>query len=704
MYSLNKDSERRPASDPIGGPGNRMAQSRILAWLGTTGILVMLAWLAAVDGGYFTREFLTAAVAGWALAGLVILIGWDRLEIPAGSGWPLILLAAVFLWTGLSTIWSIGPDSSLMEFSRVSIYLTGFMAVLSGARNRRNILISVALFTALITALAVFALLAKISPDYSQTYAFAGGRLMGSLGYWNALAILMVTGILPCLWLASSRELHPAWRVMSAMALMLMSVTLFFTLSRGGIFVGIFVVLAYVGMAPRRLGLILTLVAACLPAGLLAWRTYTALPSLHAAPQGFAIDPAEGRQFAYLLIAAVVAAAGLKLLTLLLPDRMPPGRKALSVTAVVVVVLIALAAGIGASRLDRVSSELDRFRNAAQVRPGFNGAAGSDAQGVARLASITDQRTELWKIGLQNFSAHPILGTGAGTYYFANLRLQSGIGLARDPHSIWVRFLSDQGIIGFALLLGFLMTLVVGLMAPLWRNRALRRDGLYLSLVLAGAAWITDSSLEWNWALPAVALTFFLITGLALRLAAAPAEATGGGSGHMPTHDSLVSEKPVRIPVWLRMAVLMSGITLSLIFMALLVSTILTDRGRDRLLAGDIGGAAVAVSRAHTLNPFATDPLVLQSRIAVRRGDYTGARDLLVDALRIEPQQSALYQKLAVIEFYYLGATNRGIDSLGRAIDLDPQQRSLHLLVQRMVYDQEIYQRTGRMPAVPEQG
>ncbi|MCL4473408.1 MAG: O-antigen ligase family protein [Actinobacteria bacterium] len=682
----------------------KFPHTRMLAWLGTAGILAMLAWLAAVDGGYFSREFLTAAVAGWAVAGLIILAGWDRLEIPQGSGWPLIMLAAIFAWTGLSTIWSIGPDSSLMEFARVSIYLTGFMAVLSGARNRRKISISVAFFVALMTALAAFALLAKVSPDYSQTYAFAGGRLMGSLGYWNALAILMVMGILPCLWLSSSREVSWGWRPAATAALMLMGLTLFFTLSRGGILVGVFALLVYLAVTPRRLGLIFTLAAAWLPAGLIAWRTYTALPTLHAAPEGFAIDPSEGRQFAYLLFAGLVAAAALKAVTLILPDRIPPTRGAIAATAAAMIIALVVVAGIGVSQRDRISSEVDSLRNAAQVQPGFSGVVSSDARGVARLASTSDQRTELWQIGMQNFSAHPVLGTGAATYYFANLRLESGVGMARDPHSIWVRFLSDQGIVGFTLLLGFLVTLGVGLIAPMWPNRELRRDGLYLSLVLASAAWIADSSLEWNWAMPAVALTFFLINGLALRLASVAPRSGAAGTGVQQAADGGIDEKPLRIPVWLRMAVLMSGITLSIIFMALLVSTILGDRGRDRLLAGDIDSAAVAASRAHRLDPFATGPLVIESQIAVTRGDYAGARDRLVEALKIEPQQSALYRRLAVIEFYYLGATKAGIDSLSQAIDLDPQERGLHLLLHQMVYDQEIYNRTGRMPPVPEQG
>ena len=676
------------------GLAGTTASARVLAWLGTAGVLVLLAWMSAADGGYFAREFLTAAVAGWTLVGLIIITGWEQLKIRADFAWPLAMLLAIFLWTGLSAFWSIGPDSSLMEFSRVSIYLTGFAAVLTGACNRRDIMISAGLFVALVTALAAFALLAKISPAYSQAYTFSGGRLMGSLGYWNGLAILMVLGILPCLWLASSREIPGAWRVAATVCLSLMCITLFFTLSRGGIFTGIFVLAAYLALAPRRLGLLLTLTAAGLPAALLAWRTFTALPTLHAAEEEFAIDPGEGRQFAYLLVATLAGAALLKTAALFLPDRIPPTRRGIGSAAAILALIVIAAASLGLSQRDWISSKLDQFGSAANIQTSLEGSVSRDARGIARLASTTDQRTELWKIGIENFGEHPVLGTGAGTYHFVNLRLQSGIGMARDPHSIWVRFLSDQGIIGFTLLLGFLVTLGVGLIAPLRSSRALRRDGLYLSLILALVAWIADSSLEWNWALPATGLVFFLIGGLALRLAAA--------SGDDET--ASLDEGYLGFPAWARLAVMMAAVTLSIVFMAFLVSIIIEDRGQERLLAGDLAGAETAASRAHTLNRFSTDPIVLQAQIAAARGDYQAARDFLIDATRLEPQQAALYQRLALVQFYGLGNTVAGLASLERAIDLDPQMRAYHLLLHRLVYDQETFNRTGRMPLAPATG
>jgi len=663
---------------------------RVSAWLGTGGVLILTGWLAANDGGYFSQEFHAGAVCAWTLAGLVILLDWDYLKLPGASFLPLIFCAAVLLWTGASTFWSISPGSSLKEFSRVAIYLACFFLVLSGSVRRRDVILSAAAFTALGAALGTFALLAKISPEYSQEFAIAGGRIMGSLGYWNALAIFMVISALPCLWLSSSPEIPRTGRVAATSALFIMGVTLFFTLSRGGLAIGTISVLLWLAASRDRLASLLTLLAAALPAGLLIWRTFTTLPSLHSSVAETRIDPVEGRQFAIMLIAGIVAAGVLKAVSLSLPPRVPatPGWR--TYTIIFWAVVIAITAAGGLSQRTRISDKLDEWQSRAETSSITGDDETVESEGISRLATIDGERLELWRIGIENYQEHPLAGDGAGTYRFANLQLQSGVGLARDPHSIWIRFLSDQGTIGFLLLLFLTGSIAFGLLKPLVSNAFLRRDGLYLSLLIALMAWLADSSLEWNWELPAVAIPFFFMAGLAFRLT--ETDAAEGTAGYSTLRS---------VPAWLRMAATILAVLLSALLLAFIGSQTFADRARGRLAAGELDAATINARRAGQLNPFDTQPLVIKSRIASARADYVAARELMLEAIEIEPEQSSHYETLALLEFHDLEDTSAGIVSLTRALDLDPQQRELHILLHRLHADAVIFAATGEMPAKP---
>jgi len=673
--------------------------SIVYAWLGTVGALAVFTYLAARDGGYFAMNFYPAAIASWTVLGLVIIAAWDDLHIAADARAPLLALGMIALWTGLSSAWSISPNLSLQEFTRETIYLACFLLVLSGSASLRSVRFTTVIYVCITTGLAGFAMLARIFPDYSENYVYAGGRLMGSIGYWNGLAALMAIGIIPCLWLASSPAIPRLARAVFSCALSLMGLTLFFTLSRGGLAVCIASIALYIILAPDRLASLLSLLSSLLPAGLLAWYAAAALPSLNASGDGVRIDPADGRMFAILLSVTLLAVAIIKFASMLLPARIPENRAGVAfIIAFWLLAAIALA-GLIMTQRDSIAEKLTHWRSSAEVQVWQYDQASVDERGVERLASTSDNRTEFWRIGLTNFREHPLAGTGGGTYRFANFRLQSGEGLARDPHSVWIRFLSDQGIVGFILLLALMASLATGIVRHLLAKPGLRRNGLYISLAIAGLAWIADSSFEWNWALPAVTIQFFIICGLLFRLGAAPEQEliveSDGFSESVDLPDSLA------IPTWLRMAVLALVMGLTFIFSAFLISRMLVESAVDDLAYGEITTAEFSAGRAHKLNPFSVDPLLIQARAATARGDYDKARQKMLAALDREPEKSSLLEELSQLEFYYLYHINEGIISLTAAIDRDPQNDTLHIKLHRMLNDTVIYEQTVLMPEPP---
>ncbi|MFA5810032.1 MAG: O-antigen ligase family protein [Thermoleophilia bacterium] len=674
--------------------------SPIYTWLGTCGVLAVFAYLAARDGGYFSINFYPAAIASWTILGLVILAGWDDLWIPKVARPAVWSLAAVALWTGLSFIWSISPGLSLQEFTRVSIYLACFAAVIIGPASARSVRYSAVLFVCVTTALAAFAMLSRINPDISQDYVYSGGRLMGSIGYWNGLAALMVLGIIPCLWLVSSPQVTRFTRTAFSCALSLMGLTLFFTLSRGGIAICIASVVLYLALAPDRLASILSLFSSMLPAGLLAWYSATTLPSLRASGDGIPIDAAEGRTFAILLAVALLASAAIKFATLLLPSRVPETRGGLVFILAFWVIVVIGIAGVTMVQRDAISEKLAYWRSKSDVQVWQYDEVSVDARGVERLASTEDNRTEFWRIGLENFKQHPLAGTGGGTYRFVNMKMQSGEGLARDPHSMWVRFLTDQGIVGFVLLLALMASLVFAATSQLLARPWLRGNGLYISLLIAALAWVADTSFEWNWALPAVSVPFFVLCGLLFRLGAASEEDLETGSDFSSESNNLPAL--YLIPVWLRMMVIALAMALTVMFMAFLASRILSDRARNSLSSGNLESAETSARRAHKLNPYSVDPLLVLAHAAVGRGDYIEARRITQSAIDREPERSSLYEELAQLEFYDLHDVERAIIHIMDAIDRDPQNDSLHIQLHRMLSDAVTYQETGLMPEPPD--
>jgi hypothetical protein len=383
--------------------------------------------------------------------------------------------------------------------------------------------------------------------------------------------------------------------------------------------------------------------------------------------------------------------------TLALPSSVPPTRAGKVLIVVFWSAIIATGSVIAFSQRDYISNKLSEWQSKTDVQVWQYNQGSVDTRGVERLVSTSDYSTEFWSIGIKNFLKHPLLGTGGGTYRFANAQLRSGEGLARDPHSLWVRFLSDQGLIGFLLLLALVATLGWTFVKQLKANRALVGDGLYLALGIACLAWLADSTLEWNWALPAVSVPFFLLAALMFQLGdAGHSELARAASSFVGKQSSLRA-----MPSWLRGSIATAAMFLTIFFLALLMSKLDVNRAEGSLIEGDLAAAETAARKAHQLNYFSVEPLYLLAKIAEARGDYPAARDFIMSAIDREPEKSALYEDLALIQFYGLKDTAGGLKTLSQAIDLDPQYKPLHLQLHRMYADAKKYSQTKIVPERP---
>ena len=192
-----------------------------------------------------------------------------------------------------------------------------------------------------------------------------------------------------------------------------------------------------------RLGLVAVVVAVpAAAAAVLVARSH----DLTNAPSSLAVAAQQGHRLA----AALLVLAALALLAPAVVDAASPRlprlprlgpRAAFAAAAVVVAAGLLAAVTLG-------GKAYDAFRS--PTRFGQSGLR-------AHLLSLSGHdRTTYWRVALDDFRDHPVLGSGAGTY---DLRWTHdrpfGAG-ARDAHSLYVETLAELGPLGLALLVGAL--------------------------------------------------------------------------------------------------------------------------------------------------------------------------------------------------------------------------------------------------------
>jgi hypothetical protein len=110
--------------------------------------------------------------------------------------------------------------------------------------------------------------------------------------------------------------------------------------------------------------------------------------------------------------------------------------------------------------------------------------------------------------------AHPLLGTGAGTFglYWARSGKAIAVGGGLDAHSLYLETLAELGPLGLVLLLAMLL-------APLRRALTLRHAPYVSTAVGAYVAFLVHAGLDWDWEMPAV-----VVAALCCAAAVATAE------------------------------------------------------------------------------------------------------------------------------------------------------------------------------------
>jgi O-antigen ligase len=335
-----------------------------------------------------------------------------------------------------------------------------------------------------------------------------GYRLARPLGYWNALGLLAAIGAVLAVGVVSDLRSRVV-RAGSSAALVVLLPTLFLTLSRGGWLALAAGVIVTVAFHSRRLDYATAALVSAVPAAAAVFAT-ARFHDLTDAPSSLDAAADAGRRLAATLVLIGIAACAAPAATDRLRRALPTARRAPRpvLGALAIAACAACLAGIvvGGGRA------YDAFRRPEPTDAGLR----------ARLFSFSGHsRTAYWRVAADEFTAHPVLGSGAGTFDLYWVRDRTlGVG-ARDAHSLYLEALAELGPLG-------LLLLVATLASPFLALRA-RAGTLVPSFAGGYVAFLAHAAADWDWELPTVTLAGLLCGVLLARSDPAPRRRLGAG-------------------------------------------------------------------------------------------------------------------------------------------------------------------------------
>ena len=604
--------------------------------------------LAFQSGGFFPDSWSAVGfVAAVALALRVVIVDRPFEGFSAWSGIAAAALALFGIWILLSSLWSDATGRALVEFGRLLTYLLVLVLCASLAPRESRLAWALRGLALAIAAICVIALITRLRPDIYSNPGSGFGRLDYPITYWNGLGMLAAVGGIIGLHLSASENEPWPVRVLAAPLPALAVCTIYFTLSRGGIFAGIFGVAIYLvlGFSRATPGALLAIV----PTSVYAFvHAYDADLLVDNADYTSAAALAQGREVFSTLVLCVVAALVIRAVALLLdrgvaalpgPGRLPvPARVAAAAAVVIAVLVVAVAAG-GPAYADR---QVHTFLNATPAP-----LSGNDQR--QRLTVFNNNgRVGHWKVSLETFRAHKLEGTGAGTFQNVWNHERPDNFQVMDAHSLYIETLGEMGIVGITLLTVALLAIAVGLVT---RLRGPARPGAAAVLGVLGT-WMLHAGVDWDWELTAVSVWVFGLAGIAL---AAPVG------------------RPARSPMprLLRLLAALALLVLAISPAAMWRSQTQLHEAAGAFERGDCAGSVDAALNSLGAVGARAEPWELIAYCNVRLGQPQLAIDAADAAVRRDPDNWEYHYTLALVR----GAARKDPrKAAAEALRLNPEQ------------------------------
>lgn len=642
--------------------GARKFTGRRESPFGTAAVVLLALAVFAVavdDGGLGAVAWDAGAVAMIALA-VVVLRRPPRLRARSATWTCLAFAVVLLLWTAFSALWSGSLELTVLEFQRMLFYCVAAAATVWVGRLTGWRPLAYAAW-AVCTALCVVALVQRLLFWSAPVHAsIASTRLAGPVGYWNALGMIAALGAMIALGIAIERTHRPIGHAASA-SVPVLAVTLYLTFSRGAV-AALVVGVLISAMAVRSTIRWILSAAAVGVFGLLAvaatvyQHALTRHPVSTSYPRARAAWIARASDEAHREVVIVVAVA-LLCVVLVRPlldaivrhadggERWDVAVRG-SLLAVPVVVMLAWFVALGSPGAlgDSTKRLLDGSPPHQFANPN------------ARFESVAlNGRTLFWDVAWSDFKAHPLAGSGAGTYGAVWARDRDVPTPIVEAHSLYLETLAELGLIGLLLLV-----LVLG--PPLVAGVRSRGDPLFSAVLGGYAAFLVHAGIDWDWAVPAVTLPALLCAGALLT------------HGTRPVFESL-RHRRVRSVARTR---LLAAAGICAVY--LLVGQALVSGAQSALSDGRPAAARKMADHASTLLWWSAEPHLVSAAASLRLGDRGAARGELEEAVSADPRSWQAWAALAAVSS---GAKRVQADEhLRRLNPLLSQQRPAYVVPQ----------------------
>jgi UDP-GlcNAc:undecaprenyl-phosphate GlcNAc-1-phosphate transferase len=441
----------------------------------------------------------------WVSIGLVLVMCATAVVVarPLWLPAPAILVVAglggLGLWSLVSVNWAHAAEQATVSANLWLAYAALTLLLVVLIRERRQALVVVAAAGVGIAIVAVSVLVRLLGSDPGTL--FIGARLNSPVGYVNGLGCVFAIGAWPCVAMAERRGSAGEVVVagLGAAGAVVMACLALLSESRGAAVATFAAIVVTLGLIPGLRRRLLALVVIALGVAVAAGSVVHVYTRAHS---GVVAPAAAHHAVAVVLLAALGAGVGWAIAVAIAraleasSGGQPAVRRVGTACAVVVLVLLAVAAGASGGSLEhRISSQWDAFLHLSS-----RGHAGE-----SRLLTGAGNRYDYWRIAWHEFTAHPLAGVGAGNYpedYFRERRTTEPI---QNPHSLELQTLAELGLVGLVAL----GLVVAGTGLALRRLRPVARSdrdarGLMVAATGVAVVWSVDTSGDWMHLLPGV--------------------------------------------------------------------------------------------------------------------------------------------------------------------------------------------------------
>jgi cytochrome c-type biogenesis protein CcmH/NrfG len=257
---------------------------------------------------------------------------------------------------------------------------------------------------------------------------------------------------------------------------------------------------------------------------------------------------------------------------------------------------------------------------------------------VVRGAGALGDRSAYWHAALVDYRAHPLLGSGPGSFADAWVRYRTVSVATLNAHSLYLETLAELGPLGLALI-------VVLLSMPLTAIAAGRHRHPFTAPA-AGAyvAFLVHAGVDWDWQMPAVTVSA-LICAIALLASARSNESS-------PT-------KPVAVA-----ASVAASLAAAAVMGLALVGNIALSRAGSAARTTSWADSIRLAQSAARWQPWSAEPKLILGEAELSAGKPRAARRSFERAVQLAPQNWQVWYELGRVAPARRGLAARSLAAL----------------------------------------